>query len=118
MLSLEGAPHEIAALVTVIALSGAVRRRGSARRLESALASLPEHVERHLEAVLRLVRAEPARLLRDTHCPECHVRFAALLESRLRERSVFFFCPHCKRPLYRIAGAPAEAGSPARRRSG
>jgi predicted nucleic acid-binding Zn-ribbon protein len=137
MLRIEGAAREIEALLTVIELSSdlaeaeppgaaaAPRAAARRRRLESAIAALPAHIAPHLEALLHLVRAAPAPLARATHCPACHMRFAAMLESRLRDRSVFFFCPHCRRPLYRL-GEPGDAREPpgtprrptARRRSG
>jgi predicted nucleic acid-binding Zn-ribbon protein len=114
---IEGTAEEIEALLAVIRLqsrledsvfsapdAGEVGPRR--RRLKEAMAALAPHVSAHLDAVLGRVHAAPIVVARPTHCPACHLRFAAVLESRLRTRSDFFFCPHCGRALYRLEPSP------------
>jgi predicted nucleic acid-binding Zn-ribbon protein len=76
--------------------------------LTRALAALPAGVAADFERLVGRAHGPALLLDQPTHCPACHVRLAAQLESRVRNRSVIFACPRCLHLLYRVQPAQEE----------
>lgn len=110
----DGTPAEISSLLAIFELrrqvvegcSSAeprpVQDESTRRRLTAALAALPTGLAADFERLIRRAHGPAIPLEQPTHCTACHIRFAAQLESRVRNRSVIFACPRCFRLLYRV----------------
>jgi hypothetical protein len=110
----DGTPAEISALVAIFELRRQVVEGCSSAepspvpddstrlRLKAALAALPAGRAADFERLIRRADGPATPVEQPTHCPACHIRLAAQLESRVRNRSVIFACPRCFRLLYRI----------------
>jgi len=110
----DGTPAEISSLVAIFELRrqvvegcasaepSPVQDESTRQPLTAALAALPAGRAADFERLAQRAHGPAMPLEQPTHCTACHIRFAAQLESRVRNRSVIFACPRCFRLLYRI----------------